>query len=89
MTTLPKYSNEPNFVGYPLWYVIDDHKCQCNECAAVSKEEGSTVSKQVNWDDDNLWCDECSTKIEAAYVVEVIVDDDTEDFDEPYVETKE
>ena len=88
MTTLPKYSNEPNFVGYPLWYVIDDYKCQCNECAAVSKSEGCTISTQVNYDDDNLWCDECSVKIEAAYVEEVN-DDDTEDFDEPYVKTKE
>jgi hypothetical protein len=70
MNKLPKYSNEPNFVGYPLWYVIDDYKCQCNECATISKEEGYSVSKQVNWDDANLWCDECSAKIEAAYIEE-------------------
>jgi hypothetical protein len=62
MNKLPKYSNEPNFVGYPLWYVIDDYKCQCNEC--------DTISKEVNWDDANLWCDECSAKIEAAYIEE-------------------
>ena len=55
MTTLPKYSNEPNFVGYPLWYIIDDHKAQCNECATVSKSEGCSASKQVNWEDTNLW----------------------------------
>ena len=91
METLLKYSNEPNFVGYPLWYVIDDHKCQCNECAAVSKEEGSTVSKQVNWDDTNLWCDECSERIESAYgeESEEESDDQTEDFDDPYIKAKE
>ena len=74
-----KYSNEPNFVGYPLWYVIDDYKCQCNECATISKSEGCTVLAQVNYDDDNLWCDECSVKIESAYA-----DEDTEDFDNKY-----
>ena len=68
MEMLPKYSNEPNFVGYPLWYVIDDRKAQCNECATVSKSEGFTTSKQVNWEDTNLWCDECSEKIESAEV---------------------
>ena len=78
MKTLPKYSNEPNFVGYPLWYIVDEHICQCNECAAVSKSEGYSVSKQVNWDDTNLWCDECSEKIESAY----IPDEDTQDVEE-------
>ena len=72
MKQLPKYSNLPNFVGYPLWYVIDDYKCQCNECATVSKTEGHVVDQQVNYDDANLWCDECSEKIESAYA-----DDDT------------
>jgi hypothetical protein len=70
MKQLPKYSNQPNFVGYPLWYVIDDYKCQCNECATISKSEGHSVEEQVNWDDSNLWCDECSEKIESAYADE-------------------
>ena len=72
MSKLLKYSNEPNFVGYPLWYVIDDYKCQCNECATISKEEGHLVEAQVNLDDPNLWCDECSEKIDAAYIEEEI-----------------
>ena len=67
MKNLPKYTNQPNFVGYPLWYMIDDYKCQCNECATVSKSEGQSAEEQVNWDDSNLWCDECSEKIESAY----------------------
>lgn len=70
MKQLLKYSNQPNFVGYPLWYVIDDYKCQCNECATVSKTEGYSVEQQVNYDDVNLWCDECSEKIETAYAEE-------------------
>ena len=41
------------------------------------------MSTQVNYEDDNLWCDECSAKIEAAYV-ETVNDDDTEDFEESY-----
>ena len=83
MEVLPKYSNEPNFVGYPLWYVIDGYKCQCNECATVSKTEGYSIEVQVNLDDLNLWCDECSEKIESAYADEE--DDNTDDFDEPYI----
>ena len=67
MKKLPKYSNEPNFFGYPLWYVVDEYKCQCNECATLSKSDGISIQKEVNWDDTNLWCDECCEKIESAY----------------------
>jgi len=40
MELLPKYSNDPNFVGYPYFYVIDNWKCECHECASESAIEG-------------------------------------------------
>ena len=68
--TLPKYSNEPNFVGYPLFYIIDDMSAECHECAQDSKIEGRTVLQQCNWDNPQLYCFECSCQIEAAYTLD-------------------
>ena len=65
--SLPKYSNEPNFVGYPLFYVKDDSVALCNLCASEENDEGALVKMECNWEDQNLYCDCCSEKIEAAY----------------------
>lgn len=63
---LSKYSNEPNFCGYPYFYVIEDYKCECYECAAESKAEGKTITTHVNYDDPQLYCFTCSAQIEAS-----------------------
>jgi hypothetical protein len=63
---LPKYSNDPNFVGYPLFYVIEDYKCECHECATESRDEGETITTHVNYDDPQLYCFTCSEQIEAS-----------------------
>ena len=68
MKQLPKYSNMPNFVGYPYYYVVDTYDCECNECASISKLEGKEVESRVNYDNEQLYCFTCSTQIEAAYV---------------------
>lgn len=65
-TTLPKYSNDPNFCGYPFYYVVEGHKCECNECATDSKSEGKEVEVQVNYENGMLYCETCSTQIEAS-----------------------
>lgn len=65
---LPKYSNLPNFVGYPLYYVVDSNDCECHECATDSKAEGKLVEPHVNYDNPELYCFTCSEKIEAAYI---------------------
>ena len=85
-----KYSGEPNFVGYPLWYVVDD-ECWCHDCCNdmyenVDEHFIHRASVEVNWEDKNLWCSQCCIQIESAYADE---DDDTDDFDEPYVRIKE
>lgn len=74
---LPKYSNSPNFVGYPFYYIVDSYDCECHECATDSKSEGKKVVPQVNYDNPQLYCFTCSEKIEAAYV-----DDDEESSEE-------
>ena len=65
---LPKYSNLPNFVGYPFYYVVDSDDCECHECATDSKSEGKEVEPHVNYDNPELYCFTCSEKIEAAYI---------------------
>jgi len=80
-----KYSNEPNFVGYPLWYVVsteDNDECWCHDCCNdmyenVGEHFIDRTSVEVNWEDKNLWCSQCCIQIESAYA-----DEDTEDFDE-------
>ena len=86
-----KYSGEPNFVGYPLWYVVDD-ECWCHDCCNdmyenVDEHFIRRASVEVNWEDKNLWCSQCCIQIESAYADDE--DDDTDDFDEPYVRIKE
>ena len=88
-----KYSCEPNFVGYPLWYVVDS-ECWCHDCCNdmyenVDEDFISKTSAEVNWEDKNLWCSQCSIQIESAYGEESEEDDQTEDFDDPYIKVKE
>jgi len=66
MSKLPKYSNDPNFVGYPLFYVVEDYKCECHECATESRNEGKSVEAHVNYEDPQLYCFTCSAHIEAS-----------------------
>jgi len=62
------HTNSPNFVGYPLFYVVNDAKCWCSDCRNDELDHDDVVtSHDVNYDDKNLWCDNCSTQIECAY----------------------
>jgi len=65
-TKLPKYSTGSNFCGYPFFYVVDDHKCECNECATSSKADGLSVEAHVNYEDGMLYCHTCNEQIEAS-----------------------
>ena len=62
--------------GYPLVAVTSDGACLCHRCTATEREAiGTTtgtdgwnvVGLQVNWEDSQLFCDQCSAQIEAAY----------------------
>ena len=69
MKTFPKYTNAPNFVGYPLFYILNQETVLCADCCAeqCNEESGDQTESEVNYDDENLYCWECSEKIEAAY----------------------
>ena len=68
--------------GYPLYYVIESHLAiLCPECVnsnlSLCKDktdpEWFVTSREVNWEDPSLYCDNCSNRIESAYA-----DDDIE-----------
>ena len=67
---LQKYSNDPNFVGYPLFYKDQRGDSLCACCAQDVKDEGEEVIQHVNWENTQLWCWTCSEKIESAYAEE-------------------
>jgi len=93
MTTYTKYSNEPNFVGYPLWYIINNEDCWCADCCNEELTGDEEVITSVNYEDTQLYCWNCSAKIESAYGEDPDEkesdDDQTEDFDDPYIKEKE
>lgn len=65
--------------GYPLFFVTRDAAALCFEC--VRKEWRQVVwdflrnastgwrveACDANWEDPELYCDHCSTRIESAY----------------------
>jgi hypothetical protein len=62
--------------GHPLLAVTSDGACLCHKCTATEREAiGTTtgtdgwnvVGLQVNWEDSQLFCDNCGGQIEAAY----------------------
>ena len=79
-----KYTNQPNFVGYPLYYILDspayyESKVLCADCCReeYSYDDGDQVEPHVNFEDHQMYCEACSDKIEAAYE-----EDDPEDEDD-------
>ena len=63
--------------GYPMYAVTNDGACLCSGCCKVEREliatttgsDGWTViGLAINYEDASLFCDNCSTQIEAAYV---------------------
>ena len=57
---LDKYSS----VGsYPLFYVHKGHVL----CAQCASEQDGNVQQEANWEDADLYCDECGERIESAY----------------------
>jgi len=53
---------------YPVFYVDKDNSCLCADCANNNDEEVfPLVAADVNWEDPELYCDECGERIESAY----------------------
>lgn len=55
--------------GYPLYYIDDSHYELCPHCAQKAKEDEqiTITSWAVNWEDEDLYCEECNERIESAY----------------------
>jgi hypothetical protein len=60
--------------GYPLFYLDGQNSLLCPDCARKSDEDPDEVpgfkpvACDANWEDPDLFCDNCSTRIESAYV---------------------
>lgn len=63
--------------GYPMFAITSDGAALCHKCCKSERELiGTTtgndgwcvVALRVNYEDDDLYCDHCSLKVEAAYV---------------------
>ena len=61
---------------YPLFAVMDDGGALCPHCARSERKWiGTTTGTdgwcikalEINWEDDALYCDHCSSRIESAY----------------------
>mgnify|MGYP006953693371 FL=1 len=61
--------------GYPLFYITKDCGVLCPKCCNENKEllndeydpQWFIIAYDVNWEDENMYCDHCNEKIESAY----------------------
>jgi hypothetical protein len=62
--------------GYPLYYLAKDNGVLCPKCANEftegrdNDEQLEPVSYGINWEDSQLFCEHCNTRIESAYAEE-------------------
>lgn len=57
--------NVTPFGCYPLFYLHSDYSVLCYKCA--DKEKTDLIGADCNYEDPDLYCDECSERIESAY----------------------
>lgn len=56
--------------GYPLFYLTKRGDCLCPDCAQVSidsSHEDVVIIADTNWEDNELYCDDCNNRIPSAY----------------------
>ena len=62
--------------GYPLFGVFHDGSVCCHKCASAERKLiGTTtgddgwglIALEINYEDPDLYCDNCSSRIESAY----------------------
>jgi hypothetical protein len=60
--------------GYPLYYLDNENNILCPKCA--NKEDMSTepLFVEVNYEDTELYCDDCSQRIVCAYLEDVFAE---------------
>jgi hypothetical protein len=69
--------------GYPVFYLCSDGGCLCPNCATKKRAQifRSTYERShdgwaiagvdVNWEDPEMFCDNCNARIESAYAEDV------------------
>lgn len=68
--TLRKYTE---LGTYPIYYIDCSNNCLCSDCANTADKarnewpEDAPIAADVNYDNTNLSCDECSDLIGTAY----------------------
>lgn len=54
--------------GYTLYYITRDSMAVCPDCANRETDQSQApVACDANWEDDNLYCEDCGERIESAY----------------------
>lgn len=57
--------------GYPVYYIDSNDWVLCPDCANQNDEKGNGSKLScygINWEDNELYCDDCGTRIESAYM---------------------
>ena len=61
--------------GYPMYYITGDCGVLCPQCANANHRltldpddsQWYIIQADVNWEDESLFCDNCSQQIMSAY----------------------
>lgn len=51
--------------GYPMFYLTHDNDVLCPSCA--NNEQDAISAADANWEDPQMYCEECNNRIESAY----------------------
>lgn len=69
-----RWDSHTDLGGYPLYYVTKDNGCLCPKCANENLEltlgddpQWHIEQVDVNWENNDLDCDNCNEKIQSAY----------------------
>jgi hypothetical protein len=55
--------------GYPIFYMDAETNVLCPKCAWKDKDDEYRIitDYEINWEDPDLFCEECNEVIESAY----------------------
>jgi hypothetical protein len=53
--------------GYQMFYVDTENNILCPDCANAPGYSTGPVDVDINWEDPDLFCDNCGRRIESAY----------------------
>lgn len=56
--------------GYPIYYLDNENNVLCPDCANKPGYSTKPVTTDVNWEDSELFCDDCNKRIDSAYAEE-------------------